>query len=188
MSVKVFNSQIGHISSSFFKHVGVSKSLKWKFSWWPWTGSVFNFKKQENIKLSILISSLRCSPFRGYLYICRILLGSPSTTRWKTPKNLKRRIAGSVVDYPYGHNICVLQAFKGCEQRECRERRFSFLLKIVKVKKLIFWQHFTSQNASVFASKKRAKIDTSKKGCVCCEISTAFTSCQASVLTTFSPV
>ena len=28
MSVKVFNSQIGHISSSFFKHVGVSKSLK----------------------------------------------------------------------------------------------------------------------------------------------------------------
>ena len=39
---------------------------------------------------------------------------------------------------PYGHNICVLQAFKGCEQRECRERRFSFLLKIVKVKKLIF--------------------------------------------------
>ena len=112
MSVKVFNSQIGHISSSFFKHVGVSKSLKWKFSWWPWTGSVFNFKKQENIKLSILISSLRCSPFRGYLYICRILLGSPSTTRWKTPKNLKRRIAGSVVDsssYRRHVDLCIIR-------------------------------------------------------------------------------
>ena len=33
---------------------------------------------------------------------------------------------------------CVLYAFKGQVQRECRERRFSFLLKIVKVKKLIF--------------------------------------------------
>ena len=112
MSVKVFNSQIGHISSSFFKHVGVSKSLKWKFSWWPWTGSVFNFKKQKIIKLSILISSLRCSPFRGYLYICRILLGSPSTTRWKTPKNLKRRIAGSVVDssssYRRHIDLCII--------------------------------------------------------------------------------
>ena len=40
---------------------------------------------------------MRCSSFRGYLYICHILLGSPSATRWKTPKNLKRKIAGSVV-------------------------------------------------------------------------------------------
>ena len=111
MSVKVFNSQIGHISSSFFKHVGVSKSLKWKFSWWPWTGSVFNFKKQEIIKLRMPISRFRCFSFQGYLYICRIFLGSPSATRWKTPKKLKRTIAGSVVDSSYrGHiDLCIIR-------------------------------------------------------------------------------
>ena len=105
MSVKVFNSQIGHISSSFFKHVGVSKSLKWKFSWWPWTGSVFDFKKQEIMKLRMPISRFRCSSFQGYLYICRIFLGSPSAMRWKTHKKTEthdRWIGGRLVGLGLG--------------------------------------------------------------------------------------
>ena len=53
-------------------------------------------------------------PFRGYLYICCILLGSPSAMRWKTPKNPKRKIAESVVVGHHHHHtgqldLCIIR-------------------------------------------------------------------------------
>ena len=107
--------------------------------------------------MNISIRRSRCLPFRGYLYICCISLGSPSAKRWKNPKTLKRKIAESVVVGTHTHTGAIFMSEDCISIYEVRRHRNIFERKYCR-ENLFLWREMPRYTIYFFTRKIRVRI------------------------------